>query len=1007
MKFLTKILSATILSLLSRSLPLYAQTAELYYEKGEGLLIKKDTHRAFESFRKAVDLSKQNNEWDQYVRTVNRLASLQKVLTQEEIEITFLQLKDAVEPLKNHKQDSNIAQLNFYLADFYDSYSHEIDLPVNHFQKAIKIWTSLQGESSKHVAACYHGLGDIYKYKKNDFEEAERCYEKALKIREHIHFDDARILTSNYYNLALTNRSQADYEKALAYGMKALMMTQQLNSAIYSEMSNAMVANIYRDMDESILAKKYYLNAIALNKKTNDQGNLAWYYLGLGDLSKNDSVYDDALRYFKKAYVIYKKIDADKLLLVYLIQIMNETYTLKKDVPAFYRTFHELFRELKALNMLNSRLAAQGYIGAADFHFRSFRYDSALFYYQRALHSALPAFQSSDPSLNPSESIIGVNYYVYDILKGKAFVLDSLFARTHQKAYFDQSLQCLFLAEKLLSLQRNTLDMEDSKWRFLESKYNIYEAILSILHEGVRQYQDDSLLRQAFRYFEQSKVRTLADALVEAERTRDISRQDTLFRMHTDLKRKMFAAQDKLNQELETASSGIKVVQLREEIVKYDREIQTYKSAIEERYPGYFNVRYGYQTPDLKKVQEIIARDGRVLIEYFWGNQSVYALCILPNEVTLKRIGAPDSIRPIVNLLLKNFGDNHSSIDNRAYQDFTQSAHQLYTLLVQPFQSQLQGKTRLQIIPDGMISQIPFEVLLEQEANHSSINYRSLPYLLKHYTIGYTYSSGMLVHSVQKTIRKPTLLAFGFTGGQRLRAPDAEPEEIEGTEKELAALATHFSSGKFLAGNEATETNFKALAPDFDIIHLAIHGKGDVQKKFTASLFFRKKYDSLEDGELHAYELYGLKLKARMAVLTSCEAGLGKDYKGEGMLSMASAFTYSGCENILMSLWKVNDQASIDLMTDFYEPLLNGATIDDALRQAKLNYLEKADEVTADPFIWAPMVAYGSLDEVFQNNKSRMVWSVVGIATLLLAILFLYLKRKKFNGFISEVFYRR
>ena len=287
MKCLRNLFTST-LYLFFLSLPLCAQTSEIFYEKGKALL-KKDARGAFRNLKQAADLAKQNQEWDRYIQTLNLLGSLESKLTEEENEVTFLNLKEAATLLKNHALDSSLAQLHFYVAYFYDEYSYEIDLPIHHFQESIKIWTSVRGEWNKHVAACYHGLGDIYKYKKTDFEAAERCYEKALKIRERIHFNDARILTSNYYNLALTNRSQADYEKALAYGMKALTMTQQLNNAIYSEMSNAMVANIYRDMNESTLAKKYYLNAIALNKKTNDQENLAWYNLGLGELSKNDS----------------------------------------------------------------------------------------------------------------------------------------------------------------------------------------------------------------------------------------------------------------------------------------------------------------------------------------------------------------------------------------------------------------------------------------------------------------------------------------------------------------------------------------------------------------------------------------------------------------------------------------------------------------------------------------------------------------------------------------------
>jgi CHAT domain-containing protein len=186
------------------------------------------------------------------------------------------------------------------------------------------------------------------------------------------------------------------------------------------------------------------------------------------------------------------------------------------------------------------------------------------------------------------------------------------------------------------------------------------------------------------------------------------------------------------------------------------------------------------------------------------------------------------------------------------------------------------------------------------------------------------------------------------------------------------------------------------LSPEYDIIHLAIHGRGDVEKSFSSSLYFRSKDDSLDDGELHDYELYGLKLKALMAVLSACESGLGRDYRGEGMISMASAFTYSGCENILMSLWKVNDKASTVLMDDFYGHLVEGKTIDDALRQAKLDYLDRSDELTADPRIWAPLVAYGSLDKVFKRNDALVImYAVVGVAML---ILILYAMRKK--GFI-------
>ena len=133
--------------------------------------------------------------------------------------------------------------------------TNEIDRPIFHYRKAKKIWTTVKGEWSEEVSNCYHGLGNIYKYYKFDFYEAEKCYEKALLIREKIGFDDSDALYKNYYSLAATNRSQYDFEKALSYGTKALELAKQFGSKelgpLRTEMSSGMLANIYRDMNQS------------------------------------------------------------------------------------------------------------------------------------------------------------------------------------------------------------------------------------------------------------------------------------------------------------------------------------------------------------------------------------------------------------------------------------------------------------------------------------------------------------------------------------------------------------------------------------------------------------------------------------------------------------------------------------------------------------------------------------------------------------------------------------
>ncbi len=141
--------------------------------------------------------------------------------------------------------------------------------------------------------------------------------------------------------------------------------------------------------------------------------------------------------------------------------------------------------------------------------------------------------------------------------------------------------------------------------------------------------------------------------------------------------------------------------------------------------------------------------------------------------VVFKRVGSPDSINVVVNELLSHLTDERSSMNQDAFDSFTNCASELYRLLVEPFAQLLIGESRIQIIPDGSISQIPFEILLEAPPLQTQVDYRSLKYLIKSFTIGYAYSSAMFARKASdKITSSPSLLAIGFTGGQTLSRRD-------------------------------------------------------------------------------------------------------------------------------------------------------------------------------------------------------------------------------------------
>ena len=988
----------TCLVTLFLSLPVFSQTGRTHlalYEEGRAFA-DKNPSKAYAVFVRSMDMARKNGDWDVYIEALNSSSTL--VLTAlnslsdpplaRKNDEAFNSAKKALPLTEKFKSRAAVALLHYNVAEFY-SLNNDVDTAVYHYQKAKDIFASLNGESSQEVAKCYHGLGDVYKYNKLDFYEAETNYEKALTIRERIGFQDTLVLYKNFYSLAATNKSQLDFEKALSYGTKAMDLAKTLDP-LRVELTTAMVANIYRDMKESAMAKKYYLEAISLNKRTNIEENRAYYYMSLGETYKNDSSYREALRCFNEAYPYFRSSEGtDRNLFLYLLLHRASVYSTLNEDANFFAATREYFHELSLRNQSRGTFASLGMVLLGEYHRKRNTYDSALTYYQKALNSLLPTFTSTNTEDNPTEEMVGFFDNGYEILLKKASTLTARFLATGNSSDLVQSLTCLRLAEKLTLKQRGTLDMEKSKWEFFDDRYDLYEDIIARLFESEKVLPADTVYDLAFRYFEQSKSRSLADALTHAEQTKSISTTDSLFRIHTELRRQMLGVQDKISLELEKSASSSEITLLREEMVNIDRRIQNCKVAIEVKYPGYFNVKYGNSTPALKDVQRALNERGQVAVEFFWGPESVYALGISGDKVLMKKIGRPDSIRVTIKRLLRHFDESTSGIDADAYRSFVSSAYSLYEKLIAPFVSLIEDHQRILIIPDGPINQVPFEILLREPKTTNTVDYRSLQYLIKSYSVGYSYSSAMIMRKSERASKAPSLLAVGFTGGSRLRAPQPELEEIIGAEEELEALARRFKTGKFLVGPDATEANFKILSPQYDIIHLAIHGRGDIQSNFSSSLYFRTKYDSLDDGELHDYELYGLKLNAFMAVLSACESGLGRDYKGEGMISMASAFTYSGCANILMSLWKVNDKASTVLMDDFYGRLLEGRTIDDALRQSKLDYLESADELTSDPKIWAPLVAYGSHERIFQKSNDRLViFGAIALAVVFAIIFF-------------------
>ena len=404
----------------------------------------------------------------------------------------------------------------------------------------------------------------------------------------------------------------------------------------------------------------------------------------------------------------------------------------------------------------------------------------------------------------------------------------------------------------------------------------------------------------------------------------------------------------------------------------------------------------------LQEVQDQLDEETQ-LIEYFWTDSILFSLSLSNQQAILYKIKLPIEFNNNLDRIFKKLTlvqlDDSAEMDN-SYQSYASAAHQLFNTILSPVL--LQDKKRIIISPDGPLSFLPFEALTTDSTLQT---WQSAPYLLKTYDVNYTFSCNLLFGNLNHNRSKPSILAFAYTNADEDNESNEIPREysdirgrlteIAGSSEEVDAIQRIFKIEKdyILKGRLATETAFKDLSEKFEVIHLSVHGEGDMDDELNSLLYFKDEPGSENDGRLYAHELYGLDFRdTRLVVMSACESGIGKNLEGEGTFSMARGFAYAGCSSSVMSLWNVNDRKTADLMSSFYENMHKGHSISYSLVEAKKSFIQDAEvNRLAHPKYWAAFVLIGDSTPIVASSLNWKIWLMIG---LVIGILFFFLRKK-------------
>ena len=360
---------------------------------------------------------------------------------------------------------------------------------------------------------------------------------------------------------------------------------------------------------------------------------------------------------------------------------------------------------------------------------------------------------------------------------------------------------------------------------------------------------------------------------------------------------------------------------------------------------------------DLDAIARVLP-EKTVLLEYALGDSASFLWVIDRNGSELVQLPA----RPQIEVQVRRLRDTLSRVDGDRTALLT-SARGVYQLLVAPAQARLEKAKSTVIVPDGVIFELPFEVLLTEEP--SKDGWSKQPFLTRKLTTLYAPSASVYasLKASTRTAEYPRdLLAVGNPDFTTLSAPaDGELAPLPFATQEVAAVSARIKDERklVLTGKDACEGTVKRElrngAPR--VVHLATHGLVDPNEPERSSVVLAA--DDKDDGYFHTLEILATPTHSRLVVMSACESARGKVSRGEGVVGLSRAFLASGAGSVVASLWAVSDESTAELMKQFYDRMLGKKhPASRALNEARLALIK--NDKYAHPFYWSPFVVTGT-----------------------------------------------
>jgi CHAT domain-containing protein/Tfp pilus assembly protein PilF len=951
-----------------------------------------------------------------------------------------------IQKIKGNKIDESILSESYYLIGIYYSEEQDYFESTRYLALCIALKEKNSEIDNRYFKALYNlsvtsfALGDLNKFEKNA--------SKSLEIGKKIFGDTNPDLAFSYFSLLTAYIELNEYEKALINSDDAINIIKRnpgkvspliqagiyVNVGVcYTRLGNFSKAKIYYDNAESIYTDFHLLQDEPF---INLLDGLASTYSSLGLTEEADKYYNKGVSLAISSrspyafniinnYCIYlaknKKAAKGEKILKAALDRANVLY--EKNPHDYFEVLYFYANYLRE-NKIDNNKAIKSYDRCLQY-FKENKQDISFNYsvsvgYSRALKEAgesekaldliqsllFPAREVQIPdefNENPPIDILKPDLNSLKVLKLKYSLLWDIYKKKGDRRTLEAASNTSELIIALLDRLRINISEEESRL-ILGDRFR--DSYLNAIHDFdllYRQTSDPSFLEKAFEYSEKSKVAGLLTSTRELKATQFHIPVNTA-NLEMDLRKEISLINAHISDEsLKKKPNEQLIAKWKEGLLESTRRRDSLVRVFEKQYPDYYAIKYNTKMIGLNEISDLVGKDGNY-INFVVSDTMLYTFVVNRTNQRLFAVRVDSSffneIKQFRGLL-----SMPSPSDNAAlkFKEFQAVGHALYKILFEPIKSSLISK-KLIISSDNILSYLPFETIPSSSVSHDAINYRDLSYLMNTYDISYTYSATFLAEYANKQNGKSNkLIAFAPNYPEPIDVEKAllSRQSVFGVLNDLpyareeAEFVTRLTKGKLFENSEAKESVFKKESGKYDIIHLSMHTLVNDKDPMRSTLIFSHLNDTIEDGYLKTYEIYGIPLKAKMVVLSSCNTGTGLLFSGEGILSLARGFIYSGSQSVVMSMWEIEDKSGTEIVEKFYQNLKKGYSKSTSLKKARMDFLKSADQLRSHPYFWATLVIYGNNDPLFYSGKLKA--SLIAIGLILIMSVGYYFSKRRYS----------